>query len=218
MLSKAKQAGLSLLEFMVAVLIGALLVITLTDFAGNVIGSNFTTIKSERLNQELRTIMTLIERDIRRSGYVVTLNNAANFIEIGSATYSNPYATVSTGTAGCILYSYDASQLGTGSATQEQYGFLLQSNQVYMMTSGVNNCTLSSSSTWSSLSDPGVTTITALTFSPTTRTAFASGTSGANVAVRQITITLSGQLTSDPSVKATLVDTVKLENDQFNAS
>jgi hypothetical protein len=61
---------------------------------------------------------------------------------------------------------------------------------------------------WLTVTDDHLDNITALTFTSTTVTQ-----SGVNV--RQITVTLSGQLRKDPTVTRSLTETVKVRNDEI---
>lgn len=216
MLTRSRQQGVSLIELMVALGISLVLLLGMTRFLSTSLNSNASTMKAARLNQELRAIMLLISRDVRRAGY---WGNASSGVGVGAAAYSNPFGTVDTATAGCILYSYDRN--GDGSQDSgEQYGMLL-SDGVAMLRSGGSDysCTPGANNSWEALSDSNVTTISTLTFSLATSSPYyASGSSGPNVLTRTVTITLAGELKNDSSVKQTLTETVKLENDLFQAS
>ncbi|MBI3146786.1 MAG: prepilin-type N-terminal cleavage/methylation domain-containing protein [Pseudogulbenkiania sp.] len=217
MLTRSRQQGVSLIELMVALGISLVLLLGMTRFLSTSLTSNASTMKAARLNQELRAIMLLISRDVRRAGY---WGNASSGVGVGAASYSNPFGTVNTATAGCILYSYDRD--GDGSQdSDEQYGVLLSSGVAMLRSGGTDyTCTLGANNSWEALSDSNVTSITTLTFSLNTSNPpyYVSGSSGPNVVMRTVTITLAGQLKNDSSVKLTLTETVKLENDLFQAS
>lgn len=215
MLTRSRQHGVSLIELMVSLGLGLVLLLGMTSFLTTSLKSNTSTMKAARLDQELRAIMLLISRDLRRTGY---WGNASSGVGVGSAAYSNPFGTVNTATAGCILYSYDRN--GDGSqGSDEKYGVLLSSGTVMLRSGGSTyNCTPGANNTWEALSDSNVTSITTLTFSLASTPYYQSGSSGPNVLSRTVTITLAGQLKNDSSVKQTLTETVKLENDLFQAS
>jgi prepilin-type N-terminal cleavage/methylation domain-containing protein len=193
MLTHDKQKGFGLIELMVSMVIGVLLMLGMVTFLLNNLKSNRDVILATRLDQELRSTMTLLSRDVRRAGYW------GNTI----AASGNPFQTVTTSTPGCILFSYDYGD--TGSLTvpnNERYGYLLSGGAVWMRnatSSTVNTCTPGPSNVWDALTDNTMSTITALSFTPNTL----SGT---------LTIRLVGQLSGDSNVKQTLVETIKLEN------
>ncbi|EEG07814.1 PilW family protein [Pseudogulbenkiania ferrooxidans] len=215
MLTRSRQHGVSLIELMVSVGLGLVLLLGMTSFLTTSLKSNTSTMKAARLDQELRAILLLISRDVRRAGY---WGNASSGVGVGAAAYSNPFGTVNTATAGCILYSYDRN--GDGSqGNDEKYGVLLSSGTVMLRSGGTSyNCTPGANNSWEALSDSNVTSVTTLTFSLALTPYYQSGSSGPNVLSRTVTITLAGQLKSDSSVRQTLSETVKLENDLFQAS
>ncbi|SME94202.1 PilW family protein [Pseudogulbenkiania subflava] len=215
MLTRSRQRGISLIELMVSVGISLVLLLGMTSFLTTSLKSNTSTMKAARLNQELRAIMLLISRDVRRAGY---WGNASSGVGVGSAAYSNPFGTVNVATPGCLLYSYDRDGDGSqGSA--EQYGVLLSGGVALLRSGGSDySCTPGVNNSWEALSDSKVTTIGTLSFSLASTPYYLSGTSGPNILTRTVTITLAGQLKNDSSVKQTLTETVKLENDLFQAS
>lgn len=77
-----KQFGLSLIELMVAVTIGLFILSGLAFLTSGTVNSNARQLKTTRLNQELRAIMDLTTRDLRRAGQV-----AANADNLTFSTY-----------------------------------------------------------------------------------------------------------------------------------
>ena len=190
MLKPTRQRGFTLIELMVALVIGLLLMLGLTTFLINNIRSNSDTLKAIRLNQEMRATMMLMSRELRRSGYWSS-----------TASATNPFQTMTTSTSGCVLYSYDRNATASTTVPSDvQYGFLLASGAVYMRSSGSSyTCTPGANNVWEAVTDDHVTNISSLSFVPSS----ASGT---------IAITLVGELKNASEVKQTLVETVRLEN------
>ncbi|NEX64583.1 prepilin-type N-terminal cleavage/methylation domain-containing protein [Noviherbaspirillum galbum] len=221
MLTRARQSGMTLIEVLVASAIGLFLLLGLTTFMTNNLTSNANLQKAAALNQELRAIMSLVSRDVRRAGYWASPSYASGALSgIGAGnTYSNPFSTINTATAGCILYSYDRNGNGVLDST-EKFGFLLDSGVVQMRTNvGATafDCTTDSGNAWGELSDSKNTRITALSFTETDSSPiYLSGTAGPNIKVRRITITLTGQLKNDATVSQTLTETVRVENDLYS--
>ena len=80
--------------------------------------------------------------------------------------------------------------------------------------SGLGNC--AGGAGWTDLTDGRNSNVTALGFSLLPAApAYASGTSGPNMRVRYVTIQLTAQSRSDPTISQTWRETVKLENDLF---
>jgi prepilin-type N-terminal cleavage/methylation domain-containing protein len=65
-----KQRGLTLVELMVALTIGMFILVGLAYVTSSTINSNAKQIKTTRLNQELRSIMHLTTRDLKRAGQI----------------------------------------------------------------------------------------------------------------------------------------------------
>lgn len=185
MLSK-QQAGLSLIELMIGILVGLIVVAGAVNvFTGN-LRSSSQNISLSRLNQDLRAMMDIMARDIRRAGFVTSRPEIA---EHAQALRNNPFTVPGDtdvtilnfdgGTNNCILYAYNRdveSNDGTASVetppavdTNERLGFRLQSTtgQLQMRRSGTANddCT---NGIWESITEPDVE-ITALTFNLTSR-------------------------------------------------
>lgn len=95
--------GFTLLEMMVALVLGLLVVAAVLAFIFSLIRANSETVLSTRLNQELRATMALIANDLRRARGLSDPIAAVN----QGGTVVNPYSTISvSGTKDCVLYSY----------------------------------------------------------------------------------------------------------------
>lgn len=207
MLNSHRQNGLSIVELMIAIAGGLFLMLGLVTFLANNLKFNADTAKAVRLSQELRSTMDLMERDIRRASSWGTAE-----LGIGATPVSNPFGTINTATAGCILYSYDQNLDGAlnTSGPDERFGFLLDAGAVKMR-NGSGTYTCAASPEWEAITDANSVTVTALTFAPTSTAAV----NNTRVTVRDITITLTGQLKNDASVVQTLTETVRVRNDLF---
>ena len=206
--------GFSLVELMVAITIGLFILLGLTSFLSNNLRSSAQLSAATRLNQEMRNIMALMSRDIRRAGY---WGNATSGIGVTVPLFDNPFDEVNVATSGCILYSYDLNADGALTGN-EQFGFLLDAGTIKARSTSSGSPSCSSGAAWQPLSDPNAVTYTALTFTVTSTKNYISGTSGPNTTQRIVTISLSGSLKSDASVKQTLTEKIKIENDLFQAS
>ena len=192
-----KQRGLSLVELMVAMVIGMIVIgASLSVFIG-ILGANSTQMKISRLNHELRTAMTAVTRDLRRAGY----NNwTVAQLSTGDFTASGQLVpTMTVGTVGSVEVSYDIDSNGG----TERYGFQLVGNvlQAYVGAPG-----------WTNVTDPNVIQITS--FAITNRSPAPISPTGAvsTVTVPVYSIVITGRLTSDNTVVRTLQETVRLRN------
>lgn len=211
-----RQRGVSLVEILVSMTLGLFLLLGLTTFMANTLVSDSRTMLMSRLDQEMRSAMILMVREVRRSGYWGNPSLALGpWTGAGAGTaYANPFAAV-TASGGCIQFRYDKNHNAIADAT-EFFGFLRTGTGVIQMYggSGLGNC--AGGAGWTDLTDGRNSNVTALGFSLLPAApAYASGTSGPNMRVRYVTIQLTAQSRSDPTISQTWRETVKLENDLF---
>jgi prepilin peptidase dependent protein B len=239
-----KQNGYTLIEIMIALALGLIVIgSTMAIYISTIKGSS-DTVKAARLNHDLESVMALMINDIRRAGYWggakvgANSNNNPFTSETGDMTniqvrnLAEPTDDVTLGD--CILYSYDANA-DSAVNNNERYGFRLKNGTINMRLSGESadpaTCD-GDDDTWEENITGDQIYITLLTFdlsnskceNVTASTTFNSrcadvpsgnlNTDDQIVETRQVTITLSGRLTSDPTVTKTLTDSVKVRNDR----
>lgn len=170
-----KQTGYTLIEIMIALLLGLIVVTATVSIYIATVSSSSSTISSARLNHDLEAVMTMMINDIKRAGYwggaVVDADSRNNPFTSETVNETNiqirdlaaPTTTVTTGN--CILYTYDADGDGIIDAN-EYYGFRLNGNTINMRLSGAAadpaDCT---DPNWQEFIDGSQLTITALQFS-----------------------------------------------------
>jgi prepilin peptidase dependent protein B len=220
--SAAGQRGLSLTELMVSLSIGVLLMLGLTTFMSGTLVNNTSSVKTIQFNQEMRAAMTLMVRDLRRSGYWGSTSyttGALSGVGYGS-TYSNPFSNVDTSTANCILYRYDKNSNSTLD-DGEYFGFKLSGTGIQMLNSGTSSSACNGTSGWTALTNTSNLNITGLTFEKTDSnpvyTTYGAAT-GPNIKVRYVTITLTAQCATDSNIQQTLKETIRIGNDLFSQS
>jgi len=239
-----KQLGFTLIEIMIALLLGLIVVGAIVNIYVATVSSSSGIIRSTRLNHDLDAVMTLMINDIKRAGYWGRANVAAD-------SRVNPFTMATTNiqipAATCILYSYDADGDGTVDSN-EYYGFKLEDNSIKMRKTGATtaNC---DDGTWEEFVDGTQLTITALTFSfapidvnmdgdvldgvdlpaasrclnvttgistDTAPTACTAAAAGANLAEKRlVNILLAGQLKSEGAVIKTLSGTIEVRNNRL---
>ena len=225
-----RQRGIGLVELLIAAAIGLFLLAGLTDFLSRSLVTSGRNLQDARLTQDLNVAMDLITRELRRAGY----SNAAQGVAAAASAPANPFTEntpsaaagtndggINLATAGCVLYAYDlpASQDGNLNVA-ERLGFRLQAGAVQAGT-GATGC---NAGTWQAVTDPGVSTVTVLTFqyldvagaAASAPFVAASGVTRA-MCTRLIQVTLTGQLRGDPNVTRTLTQSVRVRNDWFRA-
>ncbi len=68
---RARQHGFSLIEMMVAMVIGLIVTGAVVAFIASMMTANTQTLSATRLNSELRTSAELVSRELRRAAYVL---------------------------------------------------------------------------------------------------------------------------------------------------
>lgn len=226
------SAGFSLPEMMIATTISLIVLAGVIGVFGSTVKGNSDALKSARLNQELRAIMDVIVRDVRRAGYTANapctisaavLNNATVTGTCGgTAGQANPFAQITVTSLGanadCITYSYDreptpngdGAQNTSGGAGDERYGFRLDDGAAEIRQGGAT-CDAGG---WQDLSDPASVTITRLTFSlANSPPDVVLNSNNDELRIRQVDITLEGQLQNDATVRRSLTESVRVRND-----
>ena len=208
--------GFSLVELLVSIAVGLVIMAGVTNIYVNTIRSNSDTLKMTRLNQELRSVMAFMTRDIRRAGY---WGKAKDSVTGPASSNSNPFTlSAPSEFAGqlsnsCLMYTYDYNQNGTlDNDNDERHGFRLKANAVQVVTS--NSSATCNTGTWENITDDDGIQITNLTFTAVDTSV--GITTPSVLTVRNITIKLTGQLTTDTTVQRTLSDTVRIANDVYS--
>jgi prepilin peptidase dependent protein B len=164
-----KQTGYTLIEIMIALVLGLIVVGAAVSIYIATVSSSSSIIKSARLNHDLDAVMMLMINDIKRAGYWGGATVAAD-------SRNNPFTAATTNlniTGNCILYTYDGGSGSTGGVphngngivdADEYYGFKLINNSIQIRMAGTTtaDCT---DGTWGEFIDADQLTITALNFS-----------------------------------------------------
>lgn len=176
---RARAAGFTLIEMMVAIVLGLLVVGAVLAFIVSLVRANSETVLSTRLNQELRATMALISNDVRRARGLMDPIAAVG----QGGVVANPYSAIDLATANCMRYSYAET---TGGATNYRAVRLdAATGKVVMVranTAGGATC----NSAGTALNTDGIE-ITGLTFN----------NPGGNA--RRIDVVLSGRLRNKPA-------------------
>ncbi|MFC7301255.1 PilW family protein [Cognatiluteimonas weifangensis] len=101
-----RAGGFTLVELMVALVVGLIVVLAAVGFVVSVAKANSENIQVTRLTQELRSLTDVMARDIRRARYVV---DPAGLVGAGPAAIDHDaiYPALADGPQSCIQYSYD---------------------------------------------------------------------------------------------------------------
>lgn len=205
------QQGFTLIELMISMLIGLIILAAVIGMFVSMVKADNDYLKSIRLNQELRAAMSLITRDLRRSGY----NGTASATVIAGT--ANPFQEMAT-TATCVIYAYDVNNNGINDGNSERFGFRLNGGAIESRESG-ENC--AGTTNWDNITDENLVEITAFSVSDPDlvgddpEETVTPGKTSAGITTHQITISLTGRLVRDTSVIRTISETVEIRNDEY---
>jgi prepilin peptidase dependent protein B len=249
------QAGLTITELMITIALGMSVISSVLLGYLATYTSSMNTLAGSKLSQELGTLMSVMVGEFRRVGYTSNItspdfptDNAFSVVNLTAMEVFNNMTSnvqqLATGSGSCIVYAYDRDEDGVVDAV-ELGGFRLNTGTVQMRTSGntadPDTCA-TANNTWVDLTDPGMVTVTNLTFDlsgsvclntrePNEVDDDADGTddnaeevdcyenvpvaSSGDITVetRQITITLEGQLSNDAFVNMSLTQNVRVRNE-----
>ena len=93
----ARAGGFTLVELMVAMVIGLIVIGAVTALVLSMVRSNKETIAATRLTQELRATSALITSELQRAGSAENPFLITDTVALG---------TINTSTPGCIIYKY----------------------------------------------------------------------------------------------------------------
>jgi len=230
--NSGRQRGVSLVELMVGLAIGLIIIAAAASVYITSVRSGSDTLRSAKLNMELRGAMDLMVAEIRRSGYTPNTTNLT----------SNPFMLADTNLTlvgtDCLLLAYDANGNGV-TETTDFVGFKKNATAVSMRYGGTaSTSTGCSVGSWENLTDPNNVVIDTLTFSiayqcwnaqtllssssqpcasgqSVFNTAAAASTKSDLVEVRDVTIALVGHHKSDALTIMSLNQSVRVRNDRI---
>ena len=218
------QRGLSLIELLVAMVVGLVVMAAAVSFFSRHLRESRAVQVELRLMQDLRSAIDLIGRDLRRAAYWGQASSGV-WQPGAASTPTNPYAFV---TIASEQVDFNFSRDGTENNaldTNEQFGFRLRGGVVEFMLGAANG-----SSNWQALTDANTVTITSFTVTPSVQrvslegmcaTACSAADSAAAVCppqqhLRSLNIALTGRSVSDAKVVRSLQSQVRLRNDAIS--
>ena len=201
MLTQHRNGGFTLIELMVALVLGLVVVGGVMAVFMNTYQANAQNIKAVRLNEELRAVMSLITRDLRRAGardlswqpsLLGTANAFANNINWVLTRYDGTVPTNS-----CALFAYDTD--GNDAVDNvDRRGFRLRREGSLQSVEMRRTGTACNGGGWEKITDENTMNVLDLNFTTTLE----PGMSG--VAVRSVIVTLRGATHTRSGDPATL--------------
>lgn len=219
--------GLSIVELLVGIAVGLFVLAGATMMASNQISDNKRLLLETQVQQDLRTAMDVIVRDIRRSGY----SFHADVLQPVGAPLVTPIGYKPAGVmdgSNVLLYTYSSvttpadnktADPGNPADAPDFKGFILEDETIKVQL-GLGN--------FQALTDRGVVEILELTATQVQSPAIAlptcsgpgpcpvsvTGCGNPRVVTRYIDLKIVGKAVHDPRVKRTLTTRVRVRNDE----
>ncbi|GLS92221.1 hypothetical protein GCM10007916_32910 [Psychromonas marina] len=196
------SGGFSLIELLIALLLGALLLVMVIGLYVTGVSTGATSLQYSRLRTDLQSIMAMLETDIRRAGY----SGGAESYLVGA---NNNKTIDINDNKNCIVYYYNHNHSETVESSNKM-AFSLNKG-VIKFKSGVEsvaNNVCSQVNGWTDISDVSFVTISDLTFSETV-------ISSATATVRSVKIKLAGELVSNSHYNHVITTRVQIRNIEF---
>lgn len=217
------SGGFGLVELMISILVGLIVIAAVTSLVLATLRTDRETLQMTRLTQDLRSVMALVTRDIRRAGYWPYAIE-----DLESGTSRNPHDEITFNDdpadgldADCILYTYHEAGAGNidGVDAPEREGFRLDPDNFWIeaadRTSGPTDCQADNG--WIALTDDHpddrVIEITDFKFRTANGDPFPNA---GGVMIREVVVSLEGHLADDPDVTRRIEETIRVRNDQIN--
>ncbi len=210
----SRQKGLTLVELMVALVIGSMFTLAAVNVMSNALVNSTLIHQMAQLTQEMRSTMQLVSRDVRRSGGIMDpLASYKATVDIGSGL------TMGTGVVSCMQIQYQ-DEIGT------------DRNSVYRRfeAGGVGRVAANfdlaadcdTAGGWVDITDPGLSDITLLQFTRTTQV-LDLGTNPATGApmqysIERVLISITGVLVRDNTISRTIENEIYLRNGALNVN
>lgn len=208
--ARIHSKGVSLIELMVSISLGCMVLLMISSTVASLLNSHHMT--QARLQNELQSVASYVERDLMRAGY---WGYAAQGLAAGPQDYANPFAALDTSTPGCVLYSYDANQDGAVTRDDdhdERFALVLEGGALLVRVSGeVHNCDVTKG-VWEPLNDPRAVQVSAFTVSVEKRLTDVQGTDR-KLATRTLTYHMTAAPRQGAKAPATATATITLPND-----
>jgi type IV pilus assembly protein PilW len=223
---RRRQAGLSIIELMIGVTIGLLIVAAASLLVSAQLLENRKLMVETQMQQDLRAAADIVTRDLRRAGTWGEAAYTSVWASDGPNDSCNRFGTLSQATPQDLTYRYFR-----GSGQDGPLGFRLINGVVEYslqraagVASGGTSCApVYAAGNWQELTDKNIQTITDFSITPSLGPAVQlpcpklcpDNTKGCwpTIQVRQLTVSITGQSTTDSKVKRTLTSTVRLRND-----
>jgi type II secretory pathway component PulJ len=216
---KNTQIGLSLVELLVALVIGSMFTLAAVNVMSNALVNSTLIHQMAQLTQEMRSTMQLVSRDVRRSGR--TLDPLAHYQARVDISSGLTMGTLVAGSADCLQIEYE-----DNTSTDRNAVYRLIDNAAGIgrvaanFDAGASCATATTADGWVDITDPGLSDITALQFTRNSQvlnlgTNVATGNQ-INFSVERVFISITGVLVRDATISRTVENEIFLRNGELS--
>lgn len=238
----ARQQGATLMETLIALTLSMLVVISMVALMGNTVNTSSRITQMTQLTDELRNVMSMMTRDVRRANYSSTAVLCYGNPNCGDHDWSRQMGSGTaigdlTANGECLLFQLDRLDNLDGDATNDPKGGFrrIVQNGVGVIQMWVNEAATApgcgdaaDAAGWLAVTDPNIVNITALTIDAGLNTELSilqdSGTTSYTQRQRQLRLAVEGELvledrlgwnpTDNPvMVRREIEDVIKVRND-----
>lgn len=224
------QRGFSLVELMVGITVGLIVLAGVASFFASYLSSNRQMIQMARLDQEMRSAMDILVRDLKRAGYkrdvhldILNLTQDAASREATMPILEQGELQIDASTIE-FWYDENSDNVLDTSSSSEKHGYRVSGNALQRWSGAAGGG-------WQELTDSSITQVTGLTITRTYRCIDIDGATGPATCggtpispagsddgayfVTEIALTLSGRLTRDNAITRTLNERVRIRSDIY---
>ncbi len=211
LIRSSPSAGFSLVELMVAMVLGLSIVAGVAFLLFDTARTSRQALLDAQLRQAMATAIAVIGGELRRAGYWSGAGDAPD------APLRNGHDGVWLIGEDCLLFGYDrdAADAEGIPADSDRYGLRLSGGALQIRTSGpacAAPCASCAGGNWFAVTDPQTVTITALAFRPGVRELAFSDDNRA-LTTREFGVTLAGRLRAAPELRSRAHARIALRND-----
>jgi type IV pilus assembly protein PilW len=205
--NRRKQAGMTLIELLVAGIISLIAASGMVIVMANTLGTGSQTIQMTRLSQEMRTAMQIMSRELRRANYHSTFlscyGNVDCTTDLGINGKIKDITIVDNGDSDCFYFWYDRPQTGTQVAVTSEpvagfrRGVSGSTGKLQMTTTPTAAPNCNADANWVDITDPGIIDVQQFNVADAGFTENIN-TAGDTQSVERIGLTIRAKLITDP--------------------
>ena len=215
-----RQAGFSLMEAMISLALSVVVTSAMVALMGNSMGTATRIIQMTQLSDELRNVMSLMSRDVRRANYNPDAlycygdPNCDSGLDLDVISYSGN---------DCLRYFLERDPAGDSPKVYDGGAFRLNPNSgaIEMWAADSAPPTNCGGSSWVELTDPAFVEITLFNVDDDAGSFSSSREVDGTTFTqrnRQVQMQIEGRLILEPSITRRIEDIIKVRNDLVSAS